>query len=263
MPHVTIGLRVGCLPLPLREALSRAAAMGAEAVQLEAVGDLSPERLTRTGQRDLRHHLKQLGLELAALGFPTHVGYDTDEGLDQRVLATQAVMSLAYPLGARVVTNRVGLLPSDDSHAAWSLLRESMEALSAHGDRVGVVFAAEIGANDPERTKAFLGRFDTPGLGVSYDPGSVLLHGGDPLAGVVALGDAVVHSHARDVRRDSRTGDMTEAVPGAGDVDWAAYLAALEEIGYRGSVTIDRSGSALGVAQAGEAVAFLKRQRSA
>ena len=262
MPYVKIGLRVACLQLPVREALRTAAQLGAEGVQIDAVRELSPQNLTRTAQRSLRHCLRELGLELAALGLPTRTGYDTEDGLDQRLTATQAAMSIAHPLGARIVTNRLGRLPDDTSSPTWSLLSEAMGALASHGDRVGTVFAIEIGANAPQGIRRFLDPFDTAGLGVSYDPGSVLLHGHDALGGVATLGGAIVHSHARDVQRNRTTGDMTEAAPGAGEVDWPAYLSALEEIGYRGFLTVDRSASALSVDEAGSAIAFLKRQRS-
>ena len=263
MPHVTIGLRVRCLQLPLRDALRRAAQLGAEAVQIDALGELSPQNLTQTAQRDLRHYLKHLGLQLSALGFPTRLGYDTADGLDQRVSATQAVMGLAYRLGARVVTNQLGRVPDDTGAEAWAVLTEALGELAAHGDRVGTVFAAEIGPNPASRLRQLLDRHDSAGLGVSYDPGSVLLHGGDPLAGVVELGGAIVYSHARDARRDTTTGDVTEDVPGTGEVDWRAYLAALEGIGYNGSLTVHRSGPALSVDDAGASIAFLKQQRSA
>ena len=262
MPNVKIGLRVGRLGLPVREALRTAAAIGAEGVQIDAQGELSPQNLSRTAQRSLRHYLQHLGLELAALGFPTRAGYDTEDGLEQRLTATQAVMSVASQLGTRVVTNRLGRLPEDDSSPTWAMVSDAMRELAAHGDRVGAVFAIEIGSNAPQHLRHLLDSFDTAGLGASYDPGSVWASGHDPLAGVSALGDAIVHSHARDAHTDPATGDRAEVAAGHGDVDWPAYLAALEEIGYRGFLTVDRSGRALSVDEAGAAIAFLKAQRS-
>jgi sugar phosphate isomerase/epimerase len=46
---------------------------------------------------------------------------------------------------------------------------------------------------------------------------------------------------------------------GLGDIDWPGYLAALEEIGYRGWLTVAREGGNQRVADVGAGVGFLAR----
>ena len=56
--HRTIGVRLESLGLPLPPALDEAARLGVGGVQIDAVGDLSPDRLSQTGRRELRHLLR-------------------------------------------------------------------------------------------------------------------------------------------------------------------------------------------------------------
>jgi inosose dehydratase len=84
-------------------------------------------------------------------------------------------------------------------------------------------------------------------IGLCLDTGHLLIGGGDPAAVVAAHPDRIGHMHLKDVRRDLaakvQSGDLTytEAVGqgmyvplGAGDVDIAGIVKALEAAGYNG-----------------------------
>ena len=58
MNRLKIGVRLESLGLPLRRALSEASRLGVAGVQMDAVGDLSPTRLSETGRREFRHLLR-------------------------------------------------------------------------------------------------------------------------------------------------------------------------------------------------------------
>ena len=61
----------------------------------------------------------------------------------------------------------------------------------------------------------------------------------DAAKGVYELQKYIVHTHAKDGLRG--TAEPYVEVPlGKGDVDWKAYLSALEDVGYRGFLTIER-----------------------
>src|SRR4051794_28152951 len=90
--------------LPVRAAITQAARMGAEGVQIDAVGDLSPDRLTATGRREFGNLLRSFGQELAALNVPLRRGLDVADNLQPRLDHLRKVMQLAFDLGAgRVV----------------------------------------------------------------------------------------------------------------------------------------------------------------
>jgi len=84
-----------------------------------------------------------------------------------------------------------------------------------------------------------------------------MVTGDDPVQAVYTLKDYIVHTHAKDGRKlldrdpeiiyglrtdDSVVEDQAfiELPLGKGDVDFPAWMRALEDIGYRGFLTIER-----------------------
>ena len=105
--------------------------------------------------------------------------------------------------------------------------------------------------------KTFLDSLGSRGVGVNLDPANlVMVTGDDPVQAVYNLKDYIVHTHAKDgiklldknpeiiygiIEDEIQTGAAFREVPlGEGNVPFPAYLAALEDIGYRGFLTIER-----------------------
>jgi L-ribulose-5-phosphate 3-epimerase len=105
----------------------------------------------------------------------------------------------------------------------------------------------------------FLDRFDTGGLGVNLDPANLLMRGFDPYESARALHGRVVHSNAKDARMTGASLTSQEVPLGQGDIDWMRYLAALEEIQYRGWLTVAREGGDNRVADVATGIDFLAR----
>jgi sugar phosphate isomerase/epimerase len=259
MSRLKIGVRLESLNLPLRQALAVVGRMGATGVQLDAVGDLSPSRLTQTGRRELRNLLRAHNLELSAVGCPLRRGLDEAEDLQPRIEHVQKVLSLSFDLGPRIVIVNSGAVPEKDDDPRSRLLTESLLTLGRHGDRVGAVLALETGLESGTALAAFLDRFDTGGLGVNLDPANLLVHGFDVVASMRALNRRVVHTHAKDARRASPSRAAQEVPLGHGDIDWLEFLGVLEEIEYRGWLTIERESGENRVADVTAGVAFLRR----
>jgi sugar phosphate isomerase/epimerase len=244
---------------PVREALDIAATLGVTGVQVDAAGPLAPSQLTQTGRREFRHLLRARGLELVALGCPLRHGFDHAEGLEARVELVRQTLSLAYDLGPRVVIAYGGPLDLDEKHPAFPFLHDSLTDLARHGDRVGATLALETGVEALETVPLLLARFDSAGLGLNLDPASLLLHRHDPLTAVRAWKERIVHVHARDARPGRPDRGAIEVPLGAGDVDWIAFLGALEEVGYRGALTIKRGPTADPRGELLAGVRFLRR----
>ncbi len=76
----------------------------------------------------------------------------------------------------------------------------------------------------------------SPGLAVSVDTAALLQHGHVPLADLQALGPLIAHAYAINPASVA-----TLALRGSfahGALDWEEYLGALEEVNYRGYLTI-------------------------
>jgi sugar phosphate isomerase/epimerase len=259
MNRLKIGIRLESLGLPLRRALQEAERLGVSGVQVDALGDLSPNRLGQTGRREFRHLLRSHNLELTALGCPLRRGLDVAEDQQPRIERICQAMTLSFDLGARVTIVQAAQVPEDPADPRAALLSEALLALGQHGDRTGTTLALETGLESGAVLRRFLDRFDTGGLGVNLDPANLLMHGFDPCESVRALKGKIVHSHAKDARKVSASRTAHEVPLGHGDIDWMEFLGALEEVEYRGWLTIEREVSDNRLADVAAAVTFLRR----
>ena len=224
---------------PVRDQIREAARLGAKGVVIDAVGDLAPDRLSETGRRELRHILRSVELKLVAVGLPTRRAFDTTDQLDDRLRRAESAYALAYELGTNLVVARVGGLPGEKDEPARTTFLGAVRELARRADHRGVRFGVETGPDPGAVLRATLESLEAHAAGASVDPAALLQNGHDPVATVRALGPWVVHAYATE---PTAAGRLTGAARGSGlppgAVDWEAYLGALEEVGYRGFLTV-------------------------
>jgi sugar phosphate isomerase/epimerase len=261
MSTVKIGVCLESLGLPLRRALAEAQRLGVTGVQVDAAGDLTPNRLTQTGRREFRNLLRAHNLELTALNCPLRRGLDVAENQEGRIDHVKNVMTLAFDLGPRVAVVQAGRAPAPDApdESRGRLLTEALQALGGHGDRTGTTLALETGLESGDALRAYLQTFDTGGLGVNYDPANLLINGFDPFASARSLSDRIVHAHARDASRARANRAVQEVPLGHGDIDWLMLISVFEEIGYRGWLVVERETGTARAQDVAAGVAFLRR----
>jgi sugar phosphate isomerase/epimerase len=238
-----LGFRINPSPEEtVRDQIRDAARAGAKGVVLDAAGELAPDRLSETGRREVRYLLRSVELGLIALSLPTRRAFDTEDQLDDRLARSDRAFALAYELGALLVLARVGGIPPEAEPARSEVFIRAVRELGRRADHRGVRLAIETGADPGEALGQFLREQDHPGLAASLDPGTLLRSGHDPVAAAVALGPWVAHAYANDA---SSLAGGSRIVPNprgfgfpAGVLDWEEYLGALEEIGYRGYLTV-------------------------
>jgi sugar phosphate isomerase/epimerase len=225
---------------PVREQIQEAARLGARGVVLDAIGDLAPHRLGETGRRELRHILKTVELALVALALPTRRPFDTSDQLDDRIRRADAAFSMAYELATNLVLVRAGAVPPQDAGARLETFTGAVAELGRRADHRGVRLALETGAEPGERLKSLIDGIGVATLAASIDPASLLQTGIDPVATVRALGDNVAHAYANDGTAGSGARAANPRGFGfpPGALDWEEYLGALEEVAYRGFLTV-------------------------
>jgi sugar phosphate isomerase/epimerase len=225
---------------PAREQIYEAARLGARGVVLDASGELAPHRLGATGRRELRHVLRTTELSLIALSLPTRRGFDTADQLDDRVRRANAAFAMAYDLDTGIVLVRAGAVPGPEDAARREIFTSSLLALGQRADHHGVRLALETGSETGATLAAFLEAAASPGLAASVDPASLLQTGIDPVVAARELGPWVVHAYANDANDSARGPGINPRGIGfpKGALDWAEFLGALEEIGYRGFLTV-------------------------
>jgi L-ribulose-5-phosphate 3-epimerase len=259
MNRFKLGIVLETTGLPVRRALQEVAKLGVHGVQIDAVGDLAPEKLTDTGRREFRNLLRTYNLELTALNCPLRRGLDVAENLQPRIEHVRKVMQLAFDLGPRRVIVPLPRVPDDPAAPRAATAHEALSALGSFGDRTGTVLALEAGLDPGDRVREYLNSFDTGSLLVNFDPANFLLNGFDPLASLAALAGKVAHTHARDARTATISGGAREVLVGAGDIEWMGYIATLESIDFRGFLTVDRESGDDRFADAAAGVKFLRR----
>jgi sugar phosphate isomerase/epimerase len=254
-----IGVVLESMALPLRQGLPQAARLGVAGVQVDAAGELSPERLAETARRELKNLLRTFNQQLTALNCPLRHGLDVAENQQPRIDYVRSALNLAFELGPRVVIAPCPKLPAENEVERARLLREALTAIGMHGDRVGSVLALEIGLDSPEAVRDYLATFDVGSLTVNYDPANLLVNGFDPVKGVIRLSRLIAHTHARDARKTTVSRGAQEVPLGSGDVDWLSYIASLTAIDYRGFLTIEREPGGNWLPEIERGVAFLRR----
>lgn len=254
-----IGVNLSSLGLSFRQALERIAGMGVGGVQVDAFGDLMPQRLTETGRREIRTILRTFDLQLAALNCPLRHGIDVVENLDARIEHIRQVMSLAFELGSRLAIIQCPKISDETDSPRAVAMHNALLDLGRHGDRIGMTLAVEIGFDPADKVRDYFNTFECGGLGVDYDPVNLMLHGHDPIRNLLPLQGKIVHTHARDARLATVSSTDAEVPLGAGDLNWLSYFGTLGAMEYRGWVIVKRDLGDKRLADIEAGVKFLRR----
>ncbi len=264
-----IGAMTTSFRKPFMDSLAAAAALKVDAVQIWAtdityydpshpIGELDPDKTHPAAQQELLATLKRLNLQISALCGDLGRGFTRPDHLKEDIAKTRRMMDLCAALGVKVLTSHIGRIPSDANDPAWKTAAAALEEIGAHGDKVGVFFASETGPESGADLARFLRSLKTSSIRANYDPANLTMNGFDAVEGVHALRELIVHTHAKDGRRD---GARRAEVPlGQGQVHWPRYLKALQDIGYNGYLTIEREVGQDPAADIATAATFLREQ---
>ena len=252
----SIGVILDSFRTDLTTALDKAVAVGASGLQVYATsGEFSPESLTPQKRREFLDMCKSRGLTISALCGDLGQGFANPEKNPELIERSKRILDLAKDLETDVVTTHIGVVPTDIDCATFRIMQDACGQLGAYADSLQAHFAIETGPELSAVLKTFLDTLHSTGVAVNLDPANlVMVAGDDPVKAVHNLKDYIVHTHAKDGRMLRRvnpeaiyggTLDFAEApfieLPlGQGDVDFPAYLSALNDIGYTGFLTIER-----------------------
>lgn len=188
-------------------------------------------------------------------------GFTREEDNGWKIEKSKRIMDLAKDLETSVVTTHIGVIPDDISNPRWGILQDACGILGEYGEGVDGCFAIETGPELAVTLAAFLKSIQTKGVGVNFDPANlVMVTDDDPAAAVYTLKDYIVHTHAKDgillkktqperiynflaeggIENINLEEYFNEMSLGEGSVNFDEYLAALNSIGYKGFLTIER-----------------------
>lgn len=258
MYNFSIGVLLDSFRTDIDTALKKAVSVGATGIQVYSTnGELAPQNLTAQKRKEFLDKVKSNGLVISALCGDLGQGFCNQAKNKDLIERSKRILDLAKDLETDIVTTHIGVIPEDVNHDRYKIMQEACYELSAYADNVKAHFAIETGPEIAITLKTFLDSLNSKGVAVNLDPANfVMVTGDDPVAAVYTLKDYIVHTHAKDGRRllikdpeivygliedEIQAGQSFIELPlGEGDVDFKNYLKALDEIGYKGFLTIER-----------------------
>lgn len=262
MYRFPIGVIIDSFRTDTKTAILKAKELGADGIQMYSTkGDNSPENLTPSKRRELLDFVKSNGLRFSALCGDLGEGFIHPERNPSLIEKSKRILELAKELETDIVTTHIGVVPADENHERYKIMQEACFELSRYADSLEAHFAIETGPEKSATLKKFLDALGSKGVAVNLDPANlVMVTGDDPVGAVYNLKDYIVHTHAKDGIKytscdpevvysiiklpedivESEEDPYREMPLGKGTVPFASYLKALEDIGYRGFLTIER-----------------------
>ena len=259
MGRFPIGVIIDSFRTDITTAVKKAAEVGAQGFQVYATrGEMSPENMNATKISEFKKLVADNGLAISALcGDLGGGGFCFADRNPEKIEKSKRIIDLAKELDTNVVTTHIGVVPEDKNVDRYKVMQEACFELSRYADSIGAHFAIETGPETSAVLKEFLDSLGSTGVGVNLDPANlVMVTGDDPAGAVYNLQRYIVHTHAKDgkqiffkdpeiiygLKKDVIiTEDSFLEVPlGEGQVNWEKYLAALDDIGYKGFLTIER-----------------------
>jgi len=258
MYQFPIGAMLDSFKLPTKEAVKKAAEIGAKGLQMYSTsGENSPENLTGSKRKELLDYVKSHGLVFSAICGDLGRGFWQADLNPELIEKSKRILDLAKELETDVVTTHIGVVPEDKTCDRYKIMQEACFELARYADSINSHFAIETGPETSIVLKEFLDSLGSTGVAVNLDPANlVMITGDDPVQAVYNLKDYIVHTHAKDGTRFGYTNpeqiygliprgedfvkQYKEMPLGTGTVPFPAYMKALEDIGYKGFLTIER-----------------------
>ena len=152
-----------------------------------------------------------------------------------------AAAELSGTLGAPYMLFHAGFL-DESNPAAYAAYVERVSFVRDACAKAGVQLILESGQETAEDLARFLR--DVPGLYVNFDPANMILYGkGRPMEALETLVPWIRKIHVKDADATAVPGTWgTERPWGEGQVGGAAFIDALDGLGFTGNLTIEREG---------------------
>jgi sugar phosphate isomerase/epimerase len=227
--------------------------LGVPTIQLHA-----PAQASRTKERAeaFQAKLREYGITLTAVfgGFegesyadiPTvarTVGLVPPETRAARTQEMKEIADFAKLLGVNVVALHLGFVPHDTADPLYQEVIAVTRDVCDHCRRNGQALHLETGQETADALLRFIQDVQRDNLFINFDPANMILYGtGEPIAALKKVGRYVRSIHCKDGKWAANPGKEwgVEVPLGEGDVGFENYLRTLEEVGYRGPLTIER-----------------------
>jgi len=168
-------------------------------------------------------------------------GIGPDEHWEQNQELFLGAADVTVKLGVKYLAMHAGFI--DESDAAYAeKFYERIKSLADAASEKNIMLLLETGQETAEELRSFLEELDHPAVGVNFDPANMILYDkNNPIDAVKVLAPWIKHIHVKDAIRTTQPGTWGAEVPwGDGQVQTGAFLNTLEEIGFNGTLAIER-----------------------
>lgn len=239
---------------PLKEALGHIKDIGFKAVEI--VADEHPGLLEEgLARQELLDTLSNLSLAVANInantarepGSPDAMHgmsflSSNEEALRRRhILYAMKAIDLAVITDSPCISITSG--PAPQSRSATVRARESfvtslheiLDYAGRKGIKVGIEYEPGLLISRAEDIERILVEFDSDTLGVNLDVGHAVVIGENPAEIIRNFANAILNIHVEDIRQRRHH----HLIPGDGDMNFQAIFRALDEISYKGFLTVE------------------------
>jgi sugar phosphate isomerase/epimerase len=168
-------------------------------------------------------------------------GVGPDEYWEQNKELFFGAADVTVKLGVKYLSMHAGFIDESDASYSKKFYERIITLADAAGEK-NIMLLLETGQETAKELRKFLKELDHPAVGVNFDPANMILYDkGNPLEAVKVLAPWVRHIHVKDATRTTKPGTWGAEVPwGDGQVQSTAFLKTLEEIGFNGTLAIER-----------------------
>ena len=162
-------------------------------------------------------------------------------------------------LGSDYILSHVGFLDHAD-HAYAKKFYERVRYLGDAAADAGISLLMETGQESADDMLRFIETLNHDSVFINFDPANMILYNKDePISAFKKLAPWVRHVHIKDATRTTVPGTWgCEVVWGDGEVNTFAFLKALEDANFQGSIAIEREAGTQRVADMATALRRLQ-----
>lgn len=167
--------------------------------------------------------------------------------LDYRFMRCEQLKAgsdFAAKVGAKNFATHVGFIPETPNSAEYAGLLSALSYVTKHVNKNGQTFLFETGQETPVTLLRTLEALAEKGrdVGINLDPANLILYGkANPVDALDVFGKYVREVHGKDGLYPTDGMHLGKEVRlGEGKVNYPAFIAKLREVGYDGTITIER-----------------------
>ncbi len=173
---------------------------------------------------------------------PKTLGLRPEQYRNERMECYFKLLDVAAQLKIPMVATHIGFVPEDPSQDEYKAIVECLIQLANYSGERGITFCLETGQETPITLRRLIEDSGRQHLGINFDAANLLMYGkANPLDSIDMFGEYIKSMHIKDGEYPTNSSELgLEKVVGRGRVDFPKVLQKLSDIGFNGSLIIER-----------------------